>query len=44
MIRIEKEANGFKKGNLNDISSMHNIRFDPDLGVGKAAVEMITCT
>ena len=41
MAGIKEEAIGFKKVNQNDISSMYSIRCDPDLGVGKAAVNRI---
>ena len=33
MTGIKKEAINFKKGNQNSISSMYNIRYDPDHGV-----------
>ena len=42
MVGIKKESIGFLKENRNGISSMYNIRCDPDLGVGKAAVRRIS--
>ena len=38
---ITKQTIGFKKGNRNGISSMYNIRCEPDLGVGRAALRGI---
>ena len=43
MVGIKKDSIGFRKGNRNGISAMYNIRCDPDLGVGKAAVRRIPC-
>ena len=43
MAGIKKESSGFSKGNRNGISSMYNIRHDPELGVGKDDVRRITC-
>ena len=43
MVGMKKDSIGFKKGNRNGISAMYNIRCDPDLGVGKAAVRRIPC-
>ena len=44
MIGINKEGLGFSKGNRNGISSIYNIRCDPDIGVGKVAVRRISFT
>ena len=41
---IKQESIGFRKGNRNGISSMYNIRCDPELGVDKAAVRRIPCS
>ena len=43
MVGIKKDYIGFRKGNRNGTSVMYNIRCDPDLGVGKAAVRRIPC-
>ena len=43
MAGVKKEAINLKKGNQNGISSMYNIRRDPDLGVREAAVKRIPC-
>ena len=43
MVGIKKESSGFRKGIQNGISSMYNIRCDPELGVCKAAVSNIPC-
>ena len=43
MVGIKKDYIGFRKGNRNSKSVMYNIRCDPDLGVGKAAVRSIPC-
>ena len=42
MVGIKKESIGFMKGNQNEISSMYNIRYDFELGVGKADIRRIT--
>ena len=44
MAGIKKEDVGFKKENWNSISSIYNIRYAPNVSVGKAAVRMIPCT
>ena len=41
MVGIKKESSGFRKGKQNGISSMYNIRCDPELRVGKADVRRI---
>ena len=38
MVGIKKDSSGFRKGNRNGVLSMYNIRCDPQLGVGKAAI------
>ena len=43
MVGIKKDSIGFRKGNRNGISTMYNIRCDPDLVVGKTAVRRISC-
>ena len=43
MVGIKKESSNFRKGNRNVISSMYDIRYYPELGVGKAAVRRIPC-
>ena len=43
MVWIKKESSGFKRGNRNGILSMYNIRYDLELGVGKAAARRIPC-
>ena len=43
MVGIKKECSRFRKENRNGILLMYNIRCDPELGVGKAAVRRIPC-
>ena len=43
MVGIKKDSIRFRKVNRNGISAMYNIRCDPDLGLGKAAVRRIPC-
>ena len=40
---IKQESIGFRKGNRNGISSMYNIRCDPELGVGNTVVRGTSC-
>ena len=40
---IKKKFIRFIKGKQHGISSMYNIRFDPDLGVCRATVRRIPC-
>ena len=43
MVGIKKDSSVFRKGIRNGISSMYNIRCNPELGVGKADVRRIPC-
>ena len=43
MVGIKRDSIGFRTGNGDGISVMYNIRCDPDLGLGKAAVRRIAC-
>ena len=43
MVGKKKESSGFRKGVRNEISSMYNIRYDPEFRVGKAVVRTISC-
>lgn len=40
---IKMKLEGFKKGKRNGISSMYNIRADPNLGIGRLAIRRIPC-
>ena len=42
MVGIKIEYIGFRKENRNEISSMYNIRYNPELGVGKSSVRRIS--
>ena len=42
MVGIKKKYVGFRKGKKG-ISSMYNIRCDPELGVGKVSIRRISC-
>ena len=43
MVEKKKEYIDFRKGNRNGISSMYNIRCDPDIGIGKVSLRRIPC-
>jgi hypothetical protein len=40
---IKMRAEGLKKGSCNGVGTMYNVRTDPDLGLGRAAVRHIPC-
>ena len=40
---MKKKVMGLDNGKYMGISSMYNFRYDPDLGIGKAACRQISC-
>ena len=43
MVEMKKKVIGLETGKYMGISSMYNFRYDPDLGIGKAACRRIPC-